>query len=126
MMIGRVLFNLAAFTAIAALIAFAAYFVDLRLFSASRELSSTDALFLEGLGFVIMGLLLLMGRGGINLYSQKAALLSALAGAVYKKGTVGPSEQLRRDAWKPQGFVRIALILIFAGVFMLLIYFLTL
>jgi hypothetical protein len=82
--------------------------------------------FIEGMIFLIFGLLLLLGSGGINLWSQKAAILSALAGAMYDEDTVGPSEIFRRDKWKPKGFIRTALILIFAGAFMILIYFLTL
>jgi len=64
-----------------------------------------------------------LGRGGINLWSQKAAILLSLADALYNKETPGPRETYRRDAWKAKGFTRIALILIIAGVFMLIIYF---
>jgi len=114
------------------LITVATYFVNIWVFSSNKylrerlNLSPTDAFFIEGIIFLILGLLLLLGRGGINLWSQKAAVLSALAEAVYGEDTVGPSETLRRDRWKPQGFIRIALIFILTGVFMILIYLLTL
>jgi hypothetical protein len=39
--------------------------------------------------------------------------------------TSGPREIMKRDAWKAIGFLRCALVLLFAGVFMLLGYFLT-
>jgi len=107
-------------------ITIAFYFVNLWLLSFQRYLSPTDAFFIEGLFFLVLGFLLLLGRGGINLWSLRAAILSALAGAVYGKDTVGPNEIFRRDRWKPEGFTRLALILILTGVFMLLFYFLTL
>ena len=121
-----VLLNLAAFSSISALITLVTYLVNVWLLSSNELFAPTDALFLEGIIFLIAGLLFLLGRGGINLWSQRAAILSALAEAIYHKDTVGPSEELRRDKWKPQGFIRLALILILAGVFMILTYFLTL
>lgn len=122
----NILLNLVMFSSISLLITTAFYFVNTWLFSSSEYFSPTDAFFIEGTLFFIAGLLLLLGRGGINLWSQKAAILSALAGAVFDEDTVGPAEILRRDKWKPEGFIRIALILMLAGVFMILIYFLTL
>ena len=118
--------NVVMLSSISLLITMATYFVNTWLFSSSEYFSPTDAFFIEGIIFLISGFLLLLGRGGINLWSQKAAILSALAGAVYDEDTVGPEEIFRRDKWKPKGFIRIALILILAGVFMILIYFLTL
>ena len=114
------------FSSISLLITIATYLVNIGLFSSIEYFSPTDAFFFEGIIFLLSGLLLLLGRGGINLWSQKAAILSALAEAVYDEDTVGPDEMFRRDSWKPRGFIRIALILILAGVFMILIYFLTL
>ena len=120
------------FSSISVLITIATYFFNIWLFSSSEYLrehahfSPTGAFFLEGIIFLISGILLLLGRGGINLWSQRAAILSALAEAVYNEDTVGPAETFRKDRWKPKGFIRIALILVLAGVFMILIYFLTL
>jgi len=114
------------FTGISLLITVAAYFVNTWLFSSSEYFSPTDIFFVEGILFLIAGFLLLLGRGGINLWSQKAAILSALAEAVYGGDTVGPAETLRKDMWRSKGFVRIALILMLTGVFMILIYCLTL
>lgn len=122
----NMLLNMVMFLGISLLITTATYFVNTWLFSSSEYFSPTDIFFIEGILFLIAGVLLLLGRGGINLWSQKAAILSALAGAVYGGDTVGPAETLRKDVWRPKGFVRIALILILAGVFMILIYFLTL
>jgi len=122
----NVLLNITALSSISAFIAVAAYLFNVQFLSGSKDLSPTDALFLEGISLFIIGLLLLLGRGGINRWSQRAAILSALAGAILKGDTVGPSEVLRRDRWKAQGFIRLAFILILAGVLMILIYFLTL
>lgn len=122
----NILLNVVMFSSISTLVTIATYFVNTWLFSSSKYFSPTDAFFIEGVIFLLLGFLLLLGRGGINLWSQKAAILSALAEAVYKKDTVGPAETFRKDRWKPKGFVRVALILIFAGVFMILSYFLTL
>lgn len=123
---GKILLNMAMFTGISLLIVIGTYFVNVWLFSSSKYISPTDVFFFEGIIFLICGLLLLLGRGGINLWTQRVAILSALAGAVYDIDTVGPAETFRRDHWKPQGFIRIALILILTGVFMILIYFLNL
>lgn len=121
----NILLNAVMFLSISILITIATYFVNIWLFSSSEYFSPTDAFFFEGMIFLLSGLLLLLGRGGINFWSQKAAILSASAEAVYDKDTVGPDEIFKRDRWKPKGFIRIALILILAGVFMILIYFLT-
>jgi len=114
------------FLLVPVLIAIATYFVNVLLFSSSRYFSPTDAFFVEGIIFLMSGLLLLLGRGGINLWSLKAAILSALAEAIFKEDTDGPSETFRKDKWKPKGFVRVALILISTGFFMILLYFTTL
>lgn len=118
--------NIVMFSGISLLITVAAYFVNTWLWSASEYFSPADVFFIEGLLFIMAGILLLLGRGGINVWSLKAAILSALAEAVYGGDTVGPAETLRKDMWRPKGFIRIALILILAGVFMIVIYFLTL
>ena len=123
---GNILLNVVILSSISLLITIATYLVNIWLFSSYEYFSPTDAFFIEGLIFLVFGILLLLGRGGINLWSQRAAILSALAGAVYDEDTVGPAEIYRRDKWKPKGFIRIALILIFAGVSMILVYFLTL
>ena len=122
---GNMLLNVVILSSISVLITIVTYFVNIWLFSSYEYFSPTDAFFVEGLIFLLSGILLLLGRGGINLWSQRAAILSALAGAVFDEDTVGPSEIYRRDKWKPKGFIRIALILIFAGVFMIMVYFLT-
>ena len=121
-----ILLNVAMLLGISALVALATYSVNLWFLSSYKELSPTDAMFFEGMFSILIGFLLLIGRGGINISSQKAAVLAALAGAVFKQGSMGPSEIMRRDRWKPEGFTRAALILILAGVFMILVYFLTL
>lgn len=122
----HILFNVAAYTSISLSVVVVVYFINVSLLSANEIISPTDALFIEGIIFLIIGFLLLLGRGGINLWSQKAALLSATAEAVYGTDTVGPAEIMRKDAWKSKGFIRAGLILVITGVFMLAVYFLTL
>jgi len=110
-------------TCISLILTCAVYSINLWLLSSNPRFSPTDALFIEGIISIILGALLLLGSGGINLWSRKAAILAATAEAAYGTETIGPSEIFRRDAWKPKGFVRLGLILIIAGVFMLIIYF---
>ncbi len=125
MKVKSVLLNLVAFLGIAALITASIYLVDLWLLSGNTLFSPIDAMFFEGILFLLIGLMLLLGRGGITPTSRRAALLSALAEAMFNADTPSPSEIFRRDEWKPQGFTRLALILIFAGVLMILTYFIT-
>lgn len=88
--------------------------------------TSTEALFVEGIALLLMGLLLLIGRGGLNLSTVKAAILSASAEAVFGTEGVGPAEEMRIDSWKSKGFITAGLVLIMTGLFMLAMYFLTL
>lgn len=122
----HILSNVAGIAGVSSLIVVMAYFVNVLLFSSNEIVSPTDAMFIEGVGFLLIGSLLLLGRGGINLWSKKAAILSATAEAVYGAETVGPAETMRKDAWKSKGFVRAGLILVLTGVFMFAVYFLTL
>lgn len=115
--------NIIRLTCISLIVTCAVYSINLWSLSSNPRFSPTDALFIEGIISIILGALLLLGSGGINLWSRKAAVLAATAEAAYGTETVGPSEIFRRDAWKPKGFVRLGLILIIAGVFMLIIYF---
>jgi len=90
-------------------------------------LTQNDALFLEGLALVLLGLLFLLGSGGINQWSIRASVLGSAADAIYGgKGrkAPGPSEILRRDLWKPSGFVRFGLTLLLAGIVLILLHFL--
>jgi len=121
---GKVLLSLLMLSCVSIMITIAFYFVNIWLFTSVKYFSPTDAFFIEGVLFLIVGFYLLLGRGGINIWSVRAAILSALAGAVFDEDVVGPDEMLKRDRWKPEGFIRLALILILAGVFMILIYFL--
>jgi len=121
-----ILFNVAAYVSISLSIVVVAYFVNVLLLFSNEMISPTEALFFEGIGFLLFGFLLLLGRGGINRWSQSAVILSAAAEAVYGDDTVGPDEIMRRDVWKSKGFIRTGLVLVLTGVFMFLVYFLTL
>ena len=125
MKLGKALLNLAVFSCISMIITVVFYFVNVQLFT-TPMLSPVDAMFIEGMLFLIIGFLFLLGRGGINVWSQRAAILSALTEAISGKDMLGPDETLEKDRWKPKGFTRLALILILTGVFMILTYFITL
>jgi hypothetical protein len=110
------------------ILALATYTINLWLFSTqpyliSRPyLSSTDMVFFDGIIFILSGVLLFLGSGGISRTSQKAALLAS-ATKVFDEDTIGPSEIFRKDAWKPKGFTRTGLILMIAGIILLVMYF---
>ncbi|MCK4668514.1 hypothetical protein KAT21_00140 [Candidatus Bathyarchaeota archaeon] len=125
MKLGKALLNLAVFSCISMIITVVFYFVNVQLFI-TPMLSPVDAMFIEGILFLIIGFLFLLGRGGINVWSQRAAILSALTEAISGKDMLGPDETLEKDRWKPKGFTRLALVLILTGVFMILAYFITL
>jgi hypothetical protein len=122
--IRTILLNIAAYSGIPLLMLAALYFVNLRFLSSNVRLSPTDALFIEGVILLTIGLLFLIGRGGINRASLSAAIIAAEANAIYGTDTAGPNEILQRDAWKARGFTRTALVLILSGVLMILTYFL--
>ena len=109
---------------IAVIIMAVAYFVNIWLFSNFRYITPHEGFFVEGVFLLIFGILLLLGRGGINVWTLKAAILAAAAEAVYGHDTVGPNEAMRRDRWKPQGYTRFALLLLMTGLLMLATYFL--
>lgn len=125
MKLGKALLNLVVFSCISIIITVVFYFVNVQLFT-TPMLSPVDAMFIEGMLFLIIGFLFLLGRGGINAWSQRAAILSALTEALSGKDMLGPDETLEKDRWKPKGFTRLALVLILTGVFMILAYFITL
>jgi len=119
-----VLLNVAMYTGVSLVIVTVVYFFNVLLLYSNDVISPNDAFFVEGVMFLLIGFLLLLGRGGISLWNVKGAILAATAEALYGAETVGPSETLRRDAWKSKGFIRAGLILLLTGIFMIAIYFL--
>jgi hypothetical protein len=93
-------------------------------------LTVLDMVFFEGVGFILLGLLLLVGSGGINRWTVETVFKSSIADWVYGRegdeDRVKPSELFRADTWKPRGFPRVGLTLLLAGVLMGVIYFLSL
>jgi len=122
--IKTILLSVAIYSGVSLLVLGAVYMVDVGFLSCWLQLSALDALFMEGVMFIILGLLFLFGTGGINRGSVSAAILAAEAQAIFGDDIVGPNEILRRDSWKPKGFTRTALIFVFSGVLMILVYFL--
>jgi hypothetical protein len=106
-------------------IACATYLLGGWFISSHSFMSRTDATFVEGIFFIFVGFLVLIGSGGITRNSQKAAMLASAAKAISHKDVIGPSEIFRKDAWKPKGYVRFGLVLMGAGAFLLVIYFLS-
>jgi hypothetical protein len=78
---------------------------------------------LDGILLILAGAGFLLGSGGISRNTSSAALRASVANALGKE-TVGPSEMMRRDAWKPKGHIRLGLTLIIAGIFLIISYFL--
>jgi len=124
--IKTILLNVAVYSGVSLLVLVAVYLVDLWFLSSYLQLSALETLSMEGVMLIILGLLVLVGTGGINLGSLSAAMISAKAKAIFRGDIAGPDEVLRRDTWKAKGFTRTALILLFSGVLMILVYFLTL
>jgi hypothetical protein len=124
--IRAILLNATVFSGISLLVLGTVYLVDLEFLSSFLHLSPVDATFIEGIIFIMVGLVFLVGKGGINRGSLGAAMMSAKAKAIFGGDIVGPNEIFQQDAWKARGFTRTALILIFSGVLMILVYFVTL
>lgn len=122
----RLVLATAAYVCLSLSISMAVYIGNIALLSASRVFSPNEALFIEGTLFMLVGFLLLLGRGGISFLSKQAAVLTATAEAVCGADSVGPAETMRRDAWRSKGFLRAGLILIVTGAFLVAFYFLTL
>jgi len=123
--IKTILLNVAVYSGVSLLVLVAVYLVDLWFLSSYLQLSALETLSMEGVMLIILGLLFLVGTGGINLGSLSAAMISAKAKAIFRGDIAGPDEVLRRDTWKAKGFTRTALTLLFSGVLMILVYFLT-
>jgi hypothetical protein len=124
--IRALLLNATVYSSISLLVLGVVYLVDLEFLSSFLHLSPADAMFIEGLIFIIVGLVFLVGKGGISRTSLSAAMMAAKAKAIYGRDIVGPNEIFQQDAWKARGFTRTALILIFSGALMILVYFVTL
>ena len=124
--IRTVLLNVAVYSSVSLLVLGTVYLGDLLFLSSYLQLSALETLSMEGVMFIILGLLFLVGKGGINLGSLSAAMISAKAKAIFGGDIAGPNEVLRRDTWKAKGFTRTALVLLFSGLLMILVYFLTL
>lgn len=82
----------------------------------------SDLSAIEGILFILAGACFLLGSGGMSQNSAKAAMLASAASAMGKE-TIGPSEILRRDAWKPKGSIKLGLTLIIAGIILLVLSF---
>ena len=126
MKIKALLLNATVYSSISLLVLGAVYLVDLEFLSSFLHLSPADAMFIEGLIFIIVGLVFLVGKGGISRTSLSAVMMAAKAKAIYGRDIVGPNEIFQQDAWKARGFTRTALILMFSGALMILVYFVTL
>jgi hypothetical protein len=124
--IRALLLNATVYSSISLLVLGVVYLVDLEFLSSFLHLSPADAMFIEGLIFIIVGLVFLVGKGGISRTSLSVAMMAAKAKAIYGRDIVGPNEIFQQDAWKARGFTRTALILIFSGALMILVYFVTL
>ena len=108
--------NIALLLCVSLVVAFATYGVSFW-FLPSYPRSDLSAI--EGILFVLGGVGFLLGSGGISHNTAKAAILASAASAAGKE-TIGPSEIMRRDAWKPKGHIRLGLTLIIAGIVLII------
>lgn len=104
---------------IAAIITAVAYFVNIRLFTGNQwgSLTPHEAFFFEGVLFLMVGFLLLVGRGGIDIRLLRASTIWGWL--------AGPKEDMREDRPLPLGFIRLALLLLITGLLMLVLYILS-
>jgi len=94
------------------------------LLSRNILVSPTELLLYEGLLFVIVGFLYLLGARGAG--SEEAVRIAALNKTILRDDdTVGPSRIFRDYIWNPKGHLRLALVLIITGVLMILTHLLT-
>jgi hypothetical protein len=113
--------NLTLLVVTSVVLACGTYLFDLWFFSKYLDMLPSEASFLEGVIFVILGVLFLLGSGGITQTSRRAAATAAAA-KLMGRDVIGPSEIYRRDSWKPKGFRRLGLIFVMAGITLVLIY----
>jgi len=104
-------------------IAIIVYLLNFRFLSSNPEITPGTASFFEGVLVTLVGLLLLLGSGGISRNTGRAAMLASAAKGISNGDIIGSSEIFERDAWKPKGFMRLGLIMTMAGIFLLVIYF---
>lgn len=76
---------------ISLMIACGTYLLNGWFFSSHPFMSRTDATFVEGIFFIFVGFLVLIGSGGVTRTSQKAAMLASAAKAFSNKDAIGPS-----------------------------------
>lgn len=119
----RALLNLSALIAVPLILTCVTCLINDWLLASHPRLGPADAAFLEGIGFIFLGAMVLLGSGGITRTSLRAAVLASAAGAVFDRGSMNPSEVFKRDAWKPKGHVLLGLILLLTGIFLLMVYF---
>ena len=118
----NIIFNAVLLIGISLALTCVIYVFDIWMLSSRFYISPTEATFIEGILLVLLGALLFIGSGGLSSMSQREAVLASAAKAIYNKDVVGPSDIFRRETWKPKGYVRLGLILMIAGIFLLIIY----
>jgi len=91
--------------------------------SYSSVYQPSEILVFDSILLILGGAAFLLGSGGISRNTSRAAQIASVASAMGKE-TVGPSEMMRRDAWKPKGHIRLGLTLITAGIFLIILSFL--
>ena len=108
---------------IAAIITVVVYFVNIWLLARALSVNKVtphEAFFVEGLLFLVSGFLLLVRGGGIDFW----AIREAFGRRIWGRVAVDTNEPVRRERWRPQGLIGLALVLLITGFFMLVLYFL--
>lgn len=121
-----VFLNALVFLIVPILITIAQYYANVLAMPLFRRfdipVSPTELLLYEGILFLIVGFLTLLGIRGAG--SEDAVKIVVLTKTIYGDNkTVGPSRIFRDYWWNPKGYPRVALVLIITGVLMVLTYF---
>ncbi len=124
-----VLLNALVFLIVPVLITIAQYYANVLIMPLflrqDVSVSPTELLLYEGILFLIVGFLTLLGIRGAG--SEDAVRIVVLKKTIFGDNkTVGPSRIFRDYIWNPKGYLRVALVLIITGVLMILTYLLTL
>jgi hypothetical protein len=121
-------------------LAIAVYEIDVRIFpkvplndgapgiaSLLSRISQVDALFCEGIIFVILGILDFLAYGGMSYSGRRVGVQLAKAKGVFgDRVSVSASEMMRKDKWEKLGLMSVGSVAIITGVILLVIYFVSL
>lgn len=89
------------------------------------DLEPLQLTFFEGLILILTGILSLLGRRGVNAYTVRTVIYFYMRKVLYGEKMPKISEIFRRDLWLSTPSIRFGLSQEFAGMILLVIFFLT-